>query len=470
MAVDMFAITVIASGLTTLVCLICTLIYIQFGNSGQKNSIEIQIDYYILGAYNERNKNIIYESLSWLISEQIKKLDKGSFILDAQPNLNNEEKNAIPYFSILPENDHEISVEFKGNKFNIKFIKYKSPENNNTNINNDYNYTPLILKMTNEKPSIVLSIKTSKLKVDDISTLLDNITRKYLEIQKRTNGCFRYENNQTRWQRIQKLSCRGLDSVALDEKQELLLKKELDIFVKNKSFYEKIGMPYRRGILLYGKPGTGKTSLINAISSYLSRDIYHLNLKMIKDDSELSAVFSGVPSNQLIVLEDVDAQSNVLHKRNTQINNNFIFDEKINNNNFNELSKKSPNDRNTHFSLSAFLACLDGHTISEGNIIIMTTNHVDFLDPACIRPGRMDVHLELGYCTHYQLNKMFKTVINNSGIPDYILKNIPEKILSPCEVMTLISLYHKDQVEVVINELNELVNKYKTKSDNIDIE
>lgn len=64
--------------------------------------------------------------------------------------------------------------------------------------------------------------------------------------------------------------------------------------------------------------------------------------------------------------------------------------------------------------------------------IIVTTNYVDFLDPACIRPGRMDVHLELDYCTQYQLNKMFKIVINNSGIHENILKNIPEKLSSPC--------------------------------------
>ncbi|RGB37493.1 P-loop containing nucleoside triphosphate hydrolase protein [Rhizophagus diaphanus] len=110
-------------------------------------------------------------------------------------------------------------------------------------------------------------------------------------------------------------SVKGLNSVALDESLEKLLKKELDLFVNDKDFYERVGMPYRRGILLYGKPGTGKTSLINAISSHLSRNIYFLNLKNITDDNELSAAFSDVPENQIIVLEDVDTQTDVLHKR-----------------------------------------------------------------------------------------------------------------------------------------------------------
>src|SRR6266496_5182787 len=96
-----------------------------------------------------------------------------------------------------------------------------------------------------------------------------------------------------------------------------------------------------------------------------------------------------------------------LHDNRLKVCKNFNFDEGIKN----DKSKKESS--NKEFSLSAFLACLDGHTISEGNIIIMTTNHVDLLDPACIRPDRMDVHLELDYCTHYQLNKMVKIVINN---------------------------------------------------------
>jgi len=462
-AVDMFVTTVIASGLSTLFYLIyLTISNILSGNS-QKNSITIQINYYVLGTYNERTKNIIYESLSWLISEQTKKLKKGSFILNMLPNLNNNrDKNAIPKTSILPINNQEIAIEFEKKLFKIK---YQIPDEDNKNKNNDksfktynfgYRYSSFIYDI--EKPSIFISTnEKSETMVNDVSDLLHNITQKYLKFQRENAGRFRYENNEARWQQIQKLSsCRGLDSIALDERQEILLKKELDTFINNKNFYVKTGMPYRRGILLYGKPGTGKTSLINAISSYLSRDIYNLNLKMIKDDKELSATFSTIPPNQLIVLEDVDTQSTVLHKRKAGIE----VEEKIAVNNDLFQNKELSNEKIfiTTFSLSTFLACLDGHKISEGNIIIMTTNHVDVLDPACIRPGRMDVHLELNYCTHYQLNKLFKIIINDAGISEDMLKNIPEKLLPPCEVTTLMLLYHKDQDNIVIKKLYELAN------------
>ncbi|CAG8838196.1 5751_t:CDS:2, partial [Gigaspora margarita] len=76
--------------------------------------------------------------------------------------------------------------------------------------------------------------------------------------------------------------------------------------------------------------------------------------------------------------------------------------------------------------LSNFLGCLDGQILSEITIIIMTTNHVEYLDPAYIRPGRMDVHLNLEYCTYYQIEKMYQKINpnakNESGL-------IPEKIL-----------------------------------------
>jgi mitochondrial chaperone BCS1 len=58
-------------------------------------------------------------------------------------------------------------------------------------------------------------------------------------------------------------------------------------------------------------------------------------------------------------------------------------------------------------TLSGFLNALDGVVASEERIIFMTTNHPERLDPALIRPGRVDVNEYLGHASHYQMKEMF---------------------------------------------------------------
>lgn len=76
-----------------------------------------------------------------------------------------------------------------------------------------------------------------------------------------------------------------------------------------------------------------------------------------------------------------------------------------------KLLEDKKDDKKHYLSLLTFLACLDSHILSERNIIIMTTNHIDYLDPACIWPDWIDLHLEFGYYTQYQISKLFKSVI-----------------------------------------------------------
>ncbi|CAG8818618.1 24221_t:CDS:2, partial [Racocetra persica] len=309
-------------------------------------------------------------------------------------------------------------------------------------------------------PSIYLTtVEDSKTSVDSISEFINEVTRSYLEAQKKDKIRARYERTDGYWYRVQSLSSiRGLETVALDEKQEQLLKKELDTFVSDKEFYGRIGMPYRRGFLFFGKPGTGKTSLINAISSHLSRDLYYINLKNITSDNEMSAAFSSVPSNQIIILEDVDAQSKILHKRRSDDVDKFSKGISSDDN----KGGKGTGSGFSMISLSNFLGCLDGHVLSEGNIIIMTTNHVEHLDPACIRPGRMDVHLNLEYCTHYQIRKMYRSVVENqkAEFPEDVLQKIPEHLLPPCEVMMTMVLYRND-IDLIPEKVLGLVEKYR---------
>ncbi|CAI2167621.1 7389_t:CDS:2 [Funneliformis geosporum] len=424
MAVDMFLTSVLASGISALVLALFTLSgsIIKEGSLRTRNNITAQVESYIAGTYGYLYPNPLYEALSWIISQQTKSLNTGSFIVQPTNSMSNNKIDdcAPPNFNVLPGNNQQISIKFKGKNFN----------GSNTNVN-------------------------------AISEFLNEVTRAHKEHQRKLKERSRFERTETYWDCVQTLPYnKGLDTVALDEPYEILIRKELETFVNDKSFYERIGMPYRRGILLYGKPGTGKTSLINAVSSQLSRDIYYLNLKNIKNDNELSSAFSEIPPNKIIVLEDVDTQSKVLHKR----TGNWFPSDSINTSDIKDKKDEGIGpklDHGSKFSLSTFLGFLDGHILSEGNIIIMTTNHVEHLDPACIRPGRMDLHLDLDYCTHYQIKKMYKCVVESpkAEFPQEILEKIPEKLLPPCEVMMTMVLY-RNEIDLIPLKVFELVTKY----------
>lgn len=105
--------------------------------------------------------------------------------------------------------------------------------------------------------------------------------------------------------------------------------------------------------------------------SELKRDLYFMNLSYIDSDSELFQAFANVPPNSIVVFEDVDTMSTSLHKR--QKSQPPLIQEN------GEDSRK--------FNLSTFLSILDGHTLEDGIMFIMTTNHKERLDPAIIRPG-----------------------------------------------------------------------------------
>ncbi|CAB4427535.1 unnamed protein product [Rhizophagus irregularis] len=458
--VDMFITSVIACGISTLFPALFQFITMTGLPWGNKKNVTMQIEYYSEGRFGYPCPNVFYEALSWLISQQTKKLKDGSFIIQPVNSIyenDDDDDCAPPNFNVLPEKNQQITIEYKEKKYHVTYIIPEHPKQENNNDNNDQ-----ISKQQQLKPSIYLTTaeNPNETSVDTTTEFLNEIVRSYLETLKKMQVRSRYERSESYWHYVQTLSsARGLDSIALDESQENLLKKELETFVNDKSFYERIGMPYRRGILLYGKPGTGKTSLINAISSQLSRNIYYLNLKNIKNDNELSAAFSEVPENQIIVLEDVDTQSKVLHKRTKNSKSSKTSNKSDDKSKDDKVDKE---DKFSDFSLSTFLGCLDGHILADGNIIIMTTNHVEHLDPACIRPGRMDVRLNLGYCTHYQIKKMYKSVAENpeAEFPQDILEKIPEKSLPPCEVMMTMILY-RSEIELIPQKIYELVAKYK---------
>lgn len=177
-------------------------------------------------------------------------------------------------------------------------------------------------------------------------------------------------------------------SVVLDRGITDRIITDCNDFIGNSLWYTQRGIPYRRGYLLYGPPGCGKSSFITALAGKLEYGICLLNLseRGLTDD-RLNHLLNVAPEQTIILLEDIDAA--------------FVSREST-------LQQKSAYDGLNRITFSGLLNCLDGVASTEARIVFMTTNYIDRLDPALIRPGRIDVKEYIGYCTQYQLEEMFK--------------------------------------------------------------
>lgn len=101
---------------------------------------------------------------------------------------------------------------------------------------------------------------------------------------------------------------RPLDSVILGEGVSNKLVADVQEFISNSKWYQDRGIPYRRGYLLYGPPGCGKSSFITALAGELQHNICLLNLSMFgMNDDWLSKLMSEAPAESIILLEDIDA-------------------------------------------------------------------------------------------------------------------------------------------------------------------
>ncbi|XP_059295436.1 protein HYPER-SENSITIVITY-RELATED 4-like [Lycium ferocissimum] len=239
------------------------------------------------------------------------------------------------------------------------------------------------------------------------------------------------------------------ETLAMDLEQKNKILKDLDRFVERKEYYRKVGKAWKRGYLLYGPPGTGKSSLIAAMANYLNFDIYDLELTEITKNSDLRRVLLATANNSILVVEDIDCTID-LH-------------DKLGNREADDDSPSKDKGGNK-ITLSGLLNFIDGLWSSCGDqrIIIFTTNHIEKLDPALLRPGRMDMHIHMAYCTP----SGFKLLAANylGGITQHkLFEEIEELIgrtaVTPAEVAE--QLIKEDEVEVSLKGLIDFLNTKK---------
>merc|ERR1719273_262855 len=181
---------------------------------------------------------------------------------------------------------------------------------------------------------------------------------------------------------------RPLNSVVLDEGVSEHIVKDVKDFISSPSWYRQRGVPYRRGWLLYGPPGCGKTSFITALAGELEYSICVLNLSdRAMSDDRLQHRLADAPENSIILLEDIDAAF-----VSREMNDQSIDSKELDKKRMNESAYQGLN----RLTFSGLLNAIDGVTSTEGRILFMTTNYVERLDPALIRPGRVDFKQYIG--------------------------------------------------------------------------
>lgn len=198
------------------------------------------------------------------------------------------------------------------------------------------------------------------------------------------------------WREIHNYTPRPIDSVIMPIGDKERLIKDIEAFRLNRKWYTEMGIPYRKGYLFYGPPGTGKTSLVTGLSSYFKSNIYMLKLSDMSDTSLREAI-TGVEANSFFVIEDIDCVQ-ASHKR-----------------------TKTKDDKKAGVTLSGLLNVIDGLFSPPGAIFVMTTNHKEKLDPALIRPGRVDLQLNITYATNDQKKALHRRFFESGECPQKYL-------------------------------------------------
>jgi energy-coupling factor transporter ATP-binding protein EcfA2 len=281
---------------------------------------------------------------------------------------------------------------------------------------------------------------------------------------------------------------RNLDNVFFEDKNTLVTR--INLFKNNKEWYDQRGIPYTLGIMLYGEPGCGKTSTIKAIAKVLDRHIINIQFSHIKTSTQLKKLFYDeklfiieresdvnvknttihVPiDKRLYVIEDIDAMGDLVHKRtenfNIEIENNEDSSFMENNNsqllqnNINDNSfMNNPNDdifnrskNKDPITLATLLNILDGTLEIPGRVLIFTTNHPEQIDPALIRPGRIDMIFQYKKANKDVINQMFKSFYRIE-IDDNDLNMIPEYYWTPAEINSIM-FRNFFNPEIAVNEL-----------------
>lgn len=258
------------------------------------------------------------------------------------------------------------------------------------------------------------------------------------------------------WTKVCTRPSRPMATVVLDTEQKDAILRDINEYLHPATprWYSNRGIPYRRGYLFHGPPGTGKTSLSFAIAGVFGLDIYCISLlEPTLTEEDLGLLFNSLPRRCVVLLEDIDSAG--LHRKKTEAeeeaeaadnakkegkdsqDSSVMIAKEVakafkNVNDQNSRRNKQNNGQNTEgISLSGLLNAIDGVASHEGRVLVMTTNWIDRLDDALIRPGRVDMKIEFTKATKTQIRQLYLRMYCSDSSGSRVSGSLPRTFRKP---------------------------------------
>jgi ATP-dependent 26S proteasome regulatory subunit len=395
---------------------------------------------------DDRQLNPLYYPIVWYLMNQINMDDEETLKLLTEEKIDGK-SSKLPLLLKRLNNNRER--EFQYNTHDIKF-KFGALD---ITIDNEDK------QVTKRNDQIVISTYCITEKDDILDKFVQTCMHqfsKYMSDKIQTKGV--YHNVSNDWSKIAEVIPRSVETIVMKHNHKSKLTELINFFMNDRKWYNDRSIPHKLGILLHGTPGCGKTSIIRYISHFTNRNTYYLRLNQISNENDFVALIKKIDlAKSVLVMEDIDCATDfvkdrdTLYKMSQQQSNPQSKPQQI------IIMQGQPDKDDVNIrkpTLDTLLNILDGTLTIEGQIVIITTNFIEVLDKAIIRPGRMDIRLQLGKCDHTMIADLFRIFYNHApNDAQYILieKTSPHT-LSPAEVMNVF-LWNKDNEMDALNKL-----------------